>query len=179
MTTLHHIGYWVNDLEAAVARAVRDLGVGPFLVHEHITFDSWETGPAVAADPGPVEFDHSAAFAAWGPVVIELGQVHAIDPRLAQAYGVRDGAVSHVSWVVDDLEAEAERLTALGCEPVNTASTGPIHVSWHTGGPLFPHPIELHEANPAILGMHPRLSGLAEGWDGSDPMRPMRPAPTP
>jgi hypothetical protein len=27
--------------------------------------------------------DHSAAFAAWGPVVVELGQVHAIDDRLA------------------------------------------------------------------------------------------------
>ncbi len=34
-------------------------------------------------------------------------------------------------------------------------------------------------STPAILGMHPRLSGLAEGWDGSDPMRPMRPVTTP
>ena len=56
------------------------------------------------------------------------------------------------------------------------ARTGPIHVSWHTGGPLFPHPIELHEANVAINGMHDRLAGLAADWDGvTDPIRPMRP----
>lgn len=178
MTALHHIGYWIDDLQEGVARAIRDLGIGPFLVHEHITFDSWDTDPSVAVAPGPIRFDHTAAFAAWGPVVIELGQVHDIDPALAAAYQVAPGAVSHVSWVVDDLAVEAERLVALGCRPINTARTWPIHVSWHTGGSLFPHPIEVHEANPAILGMHPRLAALAAGWDGSDPMRPMRP-PTP
>lgn len=175
MTALHHVGYWVDDLGTAVHRAIRDLGIGPFLVHEHITFDAFDYGPGVADEPGTVRFDHSAAFAAWGPVVVELGQVHDIDPGLARAYGVVPGAVSHVSWVVDDLAAEVERLTALGCALVNTARTGPIHVSWHTGGPLFPHPIEVHEANPAILGMHARLAALADGWDGTDPMRPMRP----
>ena len=175
VTTLHHIGYWVEDLATGVERAVRDLGVGPFLVHEHIGFDAWEYGPDVAQEPQHVRFDHSAAFAAWGPVVLELGQVHDIDPGLAQAYGVRPGAVSHVSWVVEDLAAEAARLEGLGCRFVNSARTGPIHVSWHTGGPLFPHPVELHEANPAILGMHARLAALADGWDGTDPMRPMRP----
>ncbi len=177
MTTLHHIGYYVDDLEEAVARAVRDLGIGPFLVHEHVTFDAFDVAPDVAPGGGPVLFDHSAAFAAWGPVVLELGEVHAIDPALAGAYGVSPGAVSHVSWVVDDLGPEGERLTGLGCAPINTARTGPIHVAWHAGGPLFPHPVEVHEANPAILGMHARLAALADGWDGSEPARPMRPAP--
>lgn len=176
MTTLHHIGYWVDDLGAAVARAARDLGIGPFLVHDHITFDSFEYGPSIASRPDPVVFDHSAAFAAWGPLVVELGQVHAIDPGLAAAYGVAPGVVSHVSWIVDDLATEAQRLTDLGCRLINTARTGPIHVSWHTGGDLFPHPIEVHEANPAILGMHPRLCALMASWDGHELMQPMRPA---
>ena len=175
MTALHHIGYYVDDLEAAVDRAVRDLGIGPFLRHEHITFDEFTCADGVA-DGTPVVFDHSAAFAAWGPLVLELAEVHDIDDGLARAYGVVPGAVSHVSWIVDDLSAEAERLAALGCEPINTARTGPIHVSWHTGGPLFPHPIEVHESNVAIDGMYARLAALAEGWDGvTDPIRPMRP----
>jgi catechol 2,3-dioxygenase-like lactoylglutathione lyase family enzyme len=175
MTALHHIGYWVDDLEAAVARAVRDLGIGPFLVDDHVAFDSFECPPGIAASDGPVRFDHTAAFAAWGSVVVEFDQVHDIDAGLAEAYGVRHGGVSHVSWVVDDLAAEADRLASLGCRLINTARTGPIHVSWHTGGPLFGHPVEVHEANPAILGMHGRLAVLGDGWDGVDPMRPMRP----
>jgi catechol 2,3-dioxygenase-like lactoylglutathione lyase family enzyme len=180
MTALHHIGYWVDDLEAAVSRAVRDLGIGPFLVDDHVAFDAFEYGPGIAASDAPVRFDHTAAFAAWGPLVVELDEVHEIDPGLAAAYGVRPGAVSHVSWVVPDLAGEVDRLTALGCRLVNTARTGPVHVAWHTGGPLFGHPIEVHEANPAILGMHARLAALADGWDGTDPIRPMRPpAPAP
>ena len=178
MTTLHHIGYYVDDLEEAVHRAIRDLGIGPFLLHEHISFDDFTCADGIA-DPGgstPVTFDHSAAFAAWGPLVLELAQVHDIDDGLARAYGVAPGAMSHVSWIVDDLAAERDRLVALGCAPINTARTGPIHVSWHSGGPLFPHPIEVHERNGAIEGMHARLAGLADGWDGvADPIRPMRP----
>ena len=175
MTALHHIGYYVDDLEEAIHRAVRDLGIGPFLRHEHITFDEFTCADGVA-DLSPIVFDHSAAFAAWGPLVLELAEVHDIDTGLAAAYGVTPGAVSHVSWIVDDLAAEQERLIGLGCEPINTARTGPIHVSWLTGGLLFPHPIELHESNVAIDGMYDRLAGLAADWDGvSDPIRPMRP----
>jgi catechol 2,3-dioxygenase-like lactoylglutathione lyase family enzyme len=175
MTALHHIGYYVDDLEEAVHRAIRDLGIGPFLRHEHITFDEFACADGIAGADA-VTFDHSAAFAAWGPLVLELAQVHDIDDGLAAAYGVAPGAMSHVSWIVDDLAAERDRLVGLGCAPINTARTGPIHVSWHSGGPLFPHPIEVHESNFAIDGMHARLAGLAADWDGvTDPIRPMRP----
>jgi catechol 2,3-dioxygenase-like lactoylglutathione lyase family enzyme len=153
---MHHLGYWVDDLSAAIDRWNDDLGVGPFRVHEHITFEEF----VLTADGGhdrDVVFDHSAAFAAWGPIVVELGQVHAIDPRLAREYAVRPGAIGHVSWVVDDLDAESDRLRRLGCRPINTARTGPISVAWHHGGPLFPHPIELHQRNPVIDGMHAGL----------------------
>ena len=39
MTSLHHIGYWVDDLDAAMKRWHRDLGVGPFQVIEHVRFE--------------------------------------------------------------------------------------------------------------------------------------------
>jgi hypothetical protein len=32
----------------------------------------------------------------------------------------------------------------------------------HDGGPLFPHPIELHQHNDVIAGMHGRLAALRE-----------------
>ena len=93
--------------------------------------------------------------------MVELDQVHAIDDRLAAAYGVVPGAVSHVSWVVPDIEQESARLAGLGCALINTARSGPIAVAWHDGGPLFPHPIEVHQRNDAICGMHGRLAALA------------------
>ena len=189
MTALHHVGYWVPDLAEAVDRAVATLGIGPFLHFPHVHFDAFtladgtaiidptRPGSAVPAGPdsggGRAYFDHSAAFAAWGPVVLELGEVHTVDDRLAAAYQLSPERVGHVSWVADDLAAEVERLTAAGCELIHTAASGGIAVAWLDGGPLFPHPIEVHRAGPAILGMHDRLTALAQDWDGCDPLRPM------
>src|SRR6185437_11152936 len=130
-------------------------------VIEHIAFEEFVFAAGRARDD--VVFDHSAAFAAWGPVVVELGQVHAVDDRLAAAYGVAPGAVSHVSWVVPDVEQESARLARLGCRLINTATSGPISVAWHEGGPLFPHPIELHQHNDVIARMHDRLVALRAG----------------
>jgi hypothetical protein len=159
MPVIHHIGYWVDDLGEAQARWGQDLGVGPFQVIEHVPFDSFVL-TAGGERHGDVVFDHSAAFAAWGPVVVELGQVHACDGRLAAAYRIAPGAVSHVSWVVPDLAEESARLAHLGCRLINTARSGPVSVAWHDGGPLFPHPVEVHQDNDVISGMHGRLAAL-------------------
>jgi len=164
MRSLHHVGYWVDDLDSALKRWGDALGVGPFQVIGHMTFEEF-----VLFDDGQehrdVVFDHSSAFAAWGPVVVELSQVHAIDDRLAAAYGPTPGAVSHVSWVVPDVAEESGRLARLGCRLINTARSGPVSVAWHDGGPLFPHPIEVHQHNSVIAGMHDRLVALRAGED--------------
>jgi catechol 2,3-dioxygenase-like lactoylglutathione lyase family enzyme len=159
MPDLHHIGYWVDDLDAAMTRWEAELGVGPFQVIEHVRFEEFVLTVGDQRCDSAV-FDHAAAFAAWGPVVVELGQVRAIDDRLAAAYGVTPGAISHVSWVVPDAAAESERLARLGCRLINTARSGPISVAWHDGGPLFPHPVEVHQHNEVIAGMHDRLVAL-------------------
>ena len=159
MRALHHVGYWVEDLDSAMKQWSRDLGVGPFNVIEHVPFDSFVLA-AGGQEHRDVVFDHSAAFAAWGPVVVELNQVHAIDDRLAAALNPAPGAVSHVSWLVPDLDHESARLAGQGCRLINTARSGPIEVAWHDGGPLFGHPIELHRRNDVITGMHARLVAL-------------------
>ena len=169
---MHHVGYWVPDLAAAAGTASRTLGVGPFLVHRNIRFDSFRLADGTEITD-PAYLDHSAAFAAWGPIVLELAEVHSVDPELAAAYGISVERVGHVAWVVDDLDAEAERLAAAGCRLIHTASTGAVAVAWFDGGTLFPHPIEVHRAGPPILGMHGRLAALADGWDGRDLLRPL------
>jgi catechol 2,3-dioxygenase-like lactoylglutathione lyase family enzyme len=169
---MHHIGYWVDDLEAAVERATRTLGVGPFLLAAHVPFDRFTLADGTAVTD-PAYLDHSAAFAAWGPIVLELAEIHTIDPDLRDAYRVGTDRVGHVAWTADDLPAEIARLETAGCRLIHTAATGAIEVAWLDGGPLFPHPVEVHRAGPAILGMHPRLAALAATWDGSEPLRPM------
>jgi hypothetical protein len=161
MTTLHHIGYWVDNLDAAMKRWHRDLGVGPFQVIEHVRFEEFVL-TIDGQQHHDVVFDHAAAFAAWGSVVVELNQVHAIDDRLAAALNPTPGAVSHVSWVVPDVGAESARLARLGCRLINTARSGPIEVAWHDGGPLFGHPVELHQHNDVIAGLHARLVALRD-----------------
>ena len=80
---LHHIGYWVDDLDAAMADAQRLLGVGPFKVLEHIDLGDFRFLGSSAA-----VLDHSAAFTAWGPVLLELNQVHVVEPpRVARGAG--------------------------------------------------------------------------------------------
>ncbi len=101
----------------------QDLDVGPFHVIEHVTFEEFVL-TVDGQHHDDVVFDHAAAFAAWGPVVVELNLVHAIDDRLAAAYRIVPGAVSHVSWVVPDLAAEGARLAGLGCRLINTAEIG-------------------------------------------------------
>lgn len=147
----------------------RDVGIGPFAHAPHIAFAEFE----MPGRTGAIDFDHSAAFAAWGPVVVELGQVHTIDDELAERYGVRTGAVSHVSWLAPDLLAERVSLAESGCELINTAQTGPVSVEWLTGGRLFDHPIEVHRDSEFMRGMHARLAARAAEWDGGGIFVPM------
>lgn len=153
---LHHIAYWTDDLQRSMRDAERLLGVGPFRVIEHVPLGDFRFRGQ------PALLDHSAAFAAWGPVLLELNQVHAVEPEdLRAALGVAPGAVSHVSWWTDDLAAEGVHLAEHGCALL-TSSVGGAVADWFDGGPLFAHPIEIHQPTPGVRGM----------WDSLLPPEP-------
>ena len=170
MPVIHHVGYVVDDLRAGVERFARDVGAGPFYAMEHIAFDevSFEGGEAV--------YDHSSAFGAWGPILVELTQVHEARPAgLADALSQPGDGIGHVAWLADDLPAEVARLEAAGLHLFHTGRTGPVSAAWLTGPP-FGHPVEVLQRGPEVLGFYAMLRDAAEGWDGSDPLRPA-PAP--
>jgi hypothetical protein len=142
---LHHIGYWVDDLDAGMARASEVLGVGPFQVMPHIDLGEFRFRG------GPAVLDHSAAFTAWGPVLLELNQVHRVEPsELRDALRIAPGAVSHVAWTTGDLSAENAHLAAGGCALLTTSVGGAV-ANWYSGGELFAHPIEVHQPPPGVL----------------------------
>jgi len=153
VTALHHIGYWVDDMEAAIAWATDVLKAGPFTTVEHI-----DLGDGFRFRGEPAVLDHSAAFGQWGSVLLELDQVHEVTPELGAALGVRHGNVSHVAWTTGDLGREGARMEAAGC-PLLTTSQAVAWADWFEGGPLFGHPVEIHQPTPPVLGMWAAIRG--------------------
>jgi catechol 2,3-dioxygenase-like lactoylglutathione lyase family enzyme len=156
MSGLHHIGYWTDDLDAAMAEATRLLGVGPFQVLEHVDLGDFRFRGE------PATLDHSAAFASWGPVLLELDQVHEVRPdALRAALSVRPGTVSHVAWTTEDLGAEREHLAAAGCGLLTTSVGGAV-ADWFRA-PLFGHPVEVHEPTAPVLAFWASVRDGASG----------------
>ena len=150
----HHIGYWTDDLDAAMEQATKLLGVGPFRVMRHVDLGDFRFRGE------PAILDHSAAFAQWGPIILELNQAHDVQPpELQAALGVAPGAVSHTSWYTDDLAAEGEHMLESGCALITTSVGGAV-ADWFSGGSLFAHPIEIHQPTVGVRGM---WASLGEG----------------
>jgi Glyoxalase/Bleomycin resistance protein/Dioxygenase superfamily len=170
---LHHVGYVVEDLHTGAAAFASSFGAGPFFAMEHIVFDE------VSYRGGPARYDHSSAFGQWGPILVELTQVHDAQPAgLREALVSPGGGTGHVAWLADSLEAETERLAGLGIIPFHAGRTGPASAVWFDGGPLLGHPIEVLQRRDELLGFYAMVKRSAEGWDGSEPLRVMTAPPS-
>jgi len=153
MTGLHHIGYWVDDLPTAIGWATETLGAGPFTIVEDV-----DLGAGFRFRDRPAVLRHTAAFGQWGPVMLELDIVHEVTPELGDALRIGHGNVSHVAWTTDDLGRERSRLEGAGC-PLLTTSRAVAWADWFEGGPLFGHPIEIHQPTPPVLAMWRNVRG--------------------
>jgi hypothetical protein len=165
---IHHIGYVVDDLRTGVESFAGEFGAGPFFGMEHMIFDevSYRGEPAV--------YDHSSAFGSWGPILVELTQVHDAQPAGFREALVAPGAgIGHIGFVVPSLAAETTRLEALGLTAFHAGKTGPASAVWFEGGPLFGHPIEVLQQREQILGFYAMVRAAAVDWDGDNPLRIM------
>jgi hypothetical protein len=163
---IDHIAYSVEDIDTAVGWWARCFGVGPFFIVDDIEFDK------CIHDGKSCVFEHSAAFAAWGDVFVELQRITRAEPEVVSA-GLRAGGknmVNHVAYVVDDPERDSERLEGLGFKQFLYARRGPVAVRFHTA-PFLGHAIEIHEANAFLDGFWKMIGDAARDWDGADPLR--------
>jgi hypothetical protein len=165
---ISHISYAVQDLTTAVDLWVAAFGAGPFFLLEHINFDR------VDHEGAPAVWDHSAAFGQWGPIAVELQQIHDVQPSRTlgpKLYG-RGMAPNHVAYITPNPEQESARLEQMGLPKFLFAKFGPIEITFHDV-PMFGHAIEIHKECDFIKEFFTTVAKAADGWDGSEPLRAM------
>ncbi len=164
---IHHVGFHVPDLRAAIDTWLSVYGTGPFYVNEHVAYDECTSNEAPAA------WDHSAAFCQWGSFPVELQQTHDLQPgELARPFAAGGRAViNHVGITADDPAAESERLTSLGLGLCMHARLGEVEFFWHDATEAFGHCIEVITASPALDAFFETIASGARNWDGRDPIR--------
>ena len=116
---LVQIAYTVPDLEAACQEWAEKVGAGPFLVRRHMEVQASHDGQ-------PAVYDHSAAFGQWGPVMLEIIQLHECEPASMREVLEHEGPgqVNHFACFVDDLEDLGARAVEAAGFAVAGASVG-------------------------------------------------------
>ena len=161
------IAYRVDDLEAACHEWAAKVGAGPFLIRHHL--------PVIARHDGePAVYDHSAAFGQWGPVMLELIQLHEVEPAAMREVLQHDlpGQVNHFACWVEDLEAASAALIEQGM-PLTMAltSSSGMEVRFHDARHVIGGVLELYVGTEHLRAFYAMVADGAKDWDGSDVVR--------
>jgi methylmalonyl-CoA/ethylmalonyl-CoA epimerase len=164
---IHHVGFNVPDLRAAITTWVTVCGAGPFYVNEHAAYDE------CTSNGMPAVWDHSAGFGQWGAVPVELQETHDLRPAELIRPFTADGrsAVNHVGVTAQDPATESARLESLGFELSMHARIGEVEFYWHDATEAFGYCVEVITAGPGLDAFFGTVADGARGWDGRDPVR--------
>jgi hypothetical protein len=166
-SALVQIAYRVTDLEAACREWATKAGAGPFLVRRNMNVTATHQGE-------PAVYDHSTAFGQWGPLMLELVELHACEPASMRDVIAHEqiGQVNHFACFVDDLEASSAALISQGCPltmVVTTSSGMPVH--YHDARSVVGAVLELYVGTDHLRALYTKVADLAVDWDGTDPVR--------
>lgn len=155
------IAYATDDVHTAARRWV-GRGVGPFFVLEHIALT------AVEIDGRAGTFDHSSAYAQWGPMMVELICQHDPGPDPV----VPSSGIHHVASFVDDFDAAGDALIRDGFERRLLAHTsGGQAFAFHDARSTLGHLLEIYERTDRLAGFYDMVRDAAADWNGNDPIR--------
>jgi methylmalonyl-CoA/ethylmalonyl-CoA epimerase len=166
----HHYAYVVEDIEATVNRLVDQLGAGPFFLIERVPVENVRSGGE------PAEFVHSSAFGYCGDGAVELMEAISLSPeRVASAFADPRPRIQHVAYVVPPTEvADVRRsLDERGLPQYLSSQLGEVETTLHDASAVLGHDIEIHADNEGLRGFFGMVRAGAEGWDGSEPLRPV------
>jgi methylmalonyl-CoA/ethylmalonyl-CoA epimerase len=165
----HHHAYVVESIQAAVERLAEQLGAGPFFLVENVPLED------VSSRGEPAEFVHHSAFGYCGGGPIELIEtVRLVPERVEARFSGSRPRVHHVAWVVPPASvADVRReLEDRGLPEYLSARLGELDSSLHDASASLGHDVEIHADNEGLRGFFQMVREAAEGWDGSEPLRP-------
>ena len=165
---IHHLGYVVEDLEAAVERLVGELGAGPFFVLRDVAFDQ------VTSRGEAATFDHDSAFGQCGAVPIEVMQIERLAPeRLRDGFSKPPPHLHHIAYVVAPgrLAEARQDLERRGLPAYLHATVADIDVTYHGAARTTGHDVELHADSQGLRDFFGMIRDASVNWDGSDPLR--------
>jgi hypothetical protein len=166
----HHYAYVVDDIEATANRLVDQFGAGPFFLIENVPVEN------VRSRGEPAEFVHNSAFGYCGDGAIELIEPVSLAPeRVAKGFSAPRPRVQHVAYVVPETEVADLRssLDDRGLPAYLSTWIGEAETTLHDATATLGHDIEIHADNEGLRGFFAMVRGGAEGWDGSQPLRPV------
>jgi hypothetical protein len=165
----HHFAYVVDDIEATVERLVAELGAGPFFLAKDVPLEN------LLSDGEPAEFAHDSAFGASGGSALELIQPARLSPaRVEKGFSGPRPRLQHVGYVAPaDSVADLRRdLNERGATEYLSSQMGPLDSTLHDASGLLGHDLEIHRDCDALHQFFGMVREAAEGWDGSDALRP-------
>jgi methylmalonyl-CoA/ethylmalonyl-CoA epimerase len=166
----HHSAYVVEDIEATVNRLVDQLGAGPFFLIESVPLEN------VLSRGEPAEFVHNSAFGYCGGSAIELMEPVSLAPeRVEKGFSAPRPRIQHVAYVVPPTEVADLRssLDERGLTEYLSSQLGEVETTLHDASAVLGHDIEIHADNEGLRDFFEMVRGGAEGWDGSEPLRPV------
>ena len=160
------IAYAVDHLEREAEIFAEQFGAGPFFVRHHPPFEATHRG-------GPAVFNHSSAYGQWGEMQVELVRFGECSPASLHRSVVAGSGLHHMAMFVDSLSAEQHRLEALGmpCVMLSTTPSG-LQFAFHDARAQLGYLIEIYEPADSVLRLYRKVRDAADGWDGTDPVRP-------
>ena len=166
----HHSAYVVEDIATTVSRLVDQLGAGPFFLIENVPLEK------VLSHGESAEFVHNSAFGYCGDGAIELIEPVSLAPeRVEKGFSAPRPRIQHVAYVVPPTEVDELRssLDERGLAQYLSTWLGGAETTLHDASAALGHDIEIHADNEGLHGFFAMVKGAAEGWDGSEPLRPL------
>ena len=166
----HHHAYVVEDIKATVNRLVDLLGAGPFFLVEHVPLEN------VLSRGAPAEFVHHSAFGPYSGGAIELIETVTLAPeRVEKRFSAPRPRLHHVAYAVAPTEVADVRssLDERGLPQYLSAQLGEVDSTLHDASAVLGHDIEIHVDCEGLRTFFEMVRSGAEGWDGSEPLRPV------
>jgi len=168
---IHHLAYVVEEIEPAARHLNAQFGAGPFFFLDEVPVTD------VTSRGEPAEFVHASAFGICNEVPVELMVIARLAPaRAADRFaGTTTPRFHHIAYAVPPAELGEIRsgLEAEGLPEYLHAHFGEdVDFTYHDGSASLGHDIEVHADSEGLRGFFAMFEGAAEGWDGSDLLRP-------